>query len=383
MNKPNEPYIYATSLTLISAQTFKSPFRREAHFSQHAIILLAGLIYSFVFFYRNSLAPILDVLEDEFHATSSEIGMMSSLLWLGYFTLQFPAGFVLEKFAVEFVIFVSAVGLSIASLLFGISTDITFASIALALSGVSVSCVFLATIALVGQKLGNNYIPIWNGVIYFYTFHFLLAMNYVQSWLWTKHSLWRHVYYGVSGSVLFISIIFLIVKMCTKRHELMYANRIYKKEPSAGAIEESVELEESKPSGGEQKLDAPSPVVSIQSDHNSSSKPLLATDSDNIRWYMSVYRTRVEKSGSNLGCKLIKAALCNHWNYIVGMYVFSVAALLYAFNGLWLIMFLMTKYKIERGVASIVSNLFYISSAVFGVIIGQLSTKYKKKKKYF
>eukprot|EP01084_Bolivina_argentea_P320274 555676_1 len=316
---------------------------KKEHWTDYSIIISSGLTYCFVFFYRGSLTPILDVLEEELHTTSSGIGLMSSLFWAGYFMMQLPSGFILEIFTQEFIILFGLLSLTATSFLFAFSTNILYASIILTTSGILVSSGFLAMISLIAQKLGNNYIPVWNGIIYFFTYCFLFGMNTLQSYVWDNYGIWRETYYVLSGLCLFLSILFVVLNLFNYNY---YKNNI--------------------PVTSHYKI-KPDNIEVSQSDQQRKS-------------CLPICRIRDDVSSFSSKCSLLKIALCNHWNYIIGVYMFCLHALPLAFNGLWLTVFLMTKYDYERSMASIVSNTFYFSSAFCGVIMGKLSTKYKRKK---
>eukprot|EP01083_Nonionella_stella_P175837 613562_1 len=278
------------SISLLSSdETPRS--KSNLHITVYFIVLFGGFIYCLLFFYRGSLSPIVDVLEQEFRATSSQIGQMSSLFYVGYAIIQIPCGFALEILTSEFVILTGGLGFSIASFLFGLSQDILYASIILFIAGVLGGPLWLACIALIGQRMGNNAIPLWSGVMLFYTYFFLMGMNTLQAYLWDEHHIWREVYYVLSGICLLVSASFFVSTMCDKHS---YA-------------------------------------------------------SDNDTTCLPIFRQR--DSSSNLSITVIKSAFCNLWNYVLGMYFFSFAAIILGFNGLWLIPFLMNKYGYERPLA--------------------------------
>eukprot|EP01083_Nonionella_stella_P239748 838817_1 len=285
------------------------------------IVMLGGLTYCLIFFYRGSLSPIVDVLEQEFQATSSEIGQISSLFYVGYTIVQIPCGFALEILSAEFVILTACLGFSSTSFLFGLSQDTRFASTIFSVAGILGAPGWLACIALIGQRMGNNSVPLWSGIQLFYTYFFLMGMNTLQAYLWDEHHIWREVYYVIAGSCLLVSVVFVAFNMCDNAH--------------------------------------------LSAKHN---KGLC----------LSIFRER--NASSKRSINLIKLAFCNPWNYVLGLYVFAVLGVVLGFNGLWLIPFLMTKYGYERKLAAVISNLFFISSAIGGLVMGKLSTKFKKRK---
>eukprot|EP01083_Nonionella_stella_P120268 360235_1 len=301
--------------------------RFDLRVTDYFIVLFAALTFCLFYFYRGSLSPIVDVLEQEFHATSSQIGQMSSLFYVGYTIMQIPSGFALEILTPEFVILSAGLGFAIASFLFGLSPNIEYASIILSITGVLGGPVFIAYNALIGQRMGNNALPLWSGIMLFYTYFFLMGMNSLQAYLWDEHQIWREVYYVLAGSCVLVSGAFFVSNVCHKR-----------------AADSDIDIDD---------------------------------------WQRSKsFSLRERDISSKLGRTVIKAAFCNRWNYVLGLCIFSFAAVILGFNGLWMIPFLMNKYGYERAVAAIISNLFYISSAIGGLVMGKLSTKYKKRKPF-
>eukprot|EP01083_Nonionella_stella_P292329 994268_1 len=281
----------------------------DLRLTDYLIVVLGGLMYCLFFFYRGSLSPIVDVLGQELHATSSEIGQLSSLFYVGYTVMQMPSGFALEILSAEFVMLTSSLGFTITASLFGLSQHILYGSIIMCIAGVVGGPLWLGCVSLIGQRMGNNAIPLWTGIVFFNTYFFLMGMNALQAYLWDEHQIWRETYYVLGGTCLLLSISFIGSNLCDKK-------------------------------GG------------------------------TIR--------RQRKTSSTLN--VIKAAFCNPWNYLMGLYAFSVGGVLCGMPGLWLIPFLMNKYGYERSLAVVISNLFFISSAIGGLIMGKLSTKYKKRK---
>eukprot|EP01083_Nonionella_stella_P073663 199398_1 len=298
---------------------------RDLRITVYFIVIFGGLIFCLIFFYRGSLSPIVDVLEQEFHATSSQIGKMASLFYVGYTVVQIPSGFALEILSAEFLILTAGFGFTAAAFLFGLSQDTSYASTILSIAGVLGGPVWISCLALMGQRMGNNAIPLWSGIQLFYTYFFLMGMNTLQAYLWDEHYIWREVYFALAGSILLVSICFLAFNLCDNTHN-------------------------------------------------------DANDQSTTRHKLCFSILRERHVSSNLSLTVIKLAFCNPWNYVVGLYNFAVAAIILGFNGLWLIPFLMNKYGYERSLAVVISNLFFISSAIGGLIMGKLSTKYKKRK---
>eukprot|EP01083_Nonionella_stella_P043246 116686_1 len=300
--------------------------RFDLRITDYLLALFGGLIYCLVYFYRGSLSPIVDVLEREFHATSSQIGQMSSLFYVGYVIVQIPSGFALEILTPEFVILSAGLGFAIASFLFGLSPNIEYASIILSITGVLGGPVFIAYNALIGQRMGNNALPLWSGIMLFYTYFFLMGMNTLQAYLWDEHHIWRKLYYVLGGVCLLISASFFVSSMCDN-----YAH--------------------------------------VRRQNNGNDAILLTENDEQHKHRLCLSICRERDTSSKFSITVIKAAFCNPWNYALGLYVFSFAAIIYGFNGLWLMPFLMNKYGYERSLAAVIANLFYISSAISGLVL--------------
>ena len=84
------------------------------------LITLGAITYLLTYFYRGSIAPITDVFETEFNATSSEVGFMSSVFWLSYFIVQIPCGIIIQFLKPEFILLISLILFTINTFLFSL-----------------------------------------------------------------------------------------------------------------------------------------------------------------------------------------------------------------------------------------------------------------------
>merc|ERR1712130_586467 len=83
---------------------------------------------------------------------------------------------------------------------------------------------------------------------------------------------------------------------------------------------------------------------------------------------------------SNSVMTSLKYSVKNYINFIFASYGFLLVFVLYGFWGLWLISYLMLKYKYDRSTATLVCSSFYVSSAISGAFWGYLSTKCHRRK---
>lgn len=175
------------------------------------LILLTGILNATNSWYRSSFAPIIDILQTEFNATSGQIGLMTALFWFGYVILQIPSGLVLQYVTVEFALIISASLSAVAMFLFAIPINIdsvVFPSIIMIVSGILTAPVFLASCKLIAQKLGSNAVPFVGGLIEFFIMAAVALGNFLQAFLWQEYAVWREMYFGCSvlTAALFIAI---------------------------------------------------------------------------------------------------------------------------------------------------------------------------------
>ena len=112
-------------------------------------VFLTGIVYGTLYWYRSSFGPIIDVLQSEFHATSSEIGLMTALFWFGYVILQIPCGVLLQYLTAKFIIIISSLLFAITTLLFSLPLDarsIIWLGFVMILTGVVAPPVWLASL---------------------------------------------------------------------------------------------------------------------------------------------------------------------------------------------------------------------------------------------
>ena len=361
------------------------------------LIALTAMLYALGYFFRGSVAPITDVLEIEFNATSSQIGFMSSLFWFGYMFLQVPSGILLQKLNTEFIVLISAFLFMIASGLFGLpfnEGDITLPSIIMLISGAAAAPLFLAICTLISQRLGHHYLPFIGGIVFFATAIFLFSANLLQAYLFQEFEIWRPVFWVLSIIVIiiFITVYLLSYMYRPKKNQTGNLSKPTPK-PFRSPM---IRYDDHIPNGHATKTNNERPMSNLSvgvkdtdrllSDPDEGREPVFCcgvlvryksaiadpdADSDDL----SVKRRSLWKS--------MKSASVNPWNYVLGFHWFSVAAIMISFNGLWLISYMSIKFGYSRELSTTISGTFYIAHAFGNIIFGKLSTKFQKKKVFF
>ena len=333
------------------------------------LITLTAILYALGYFFRGSVAPITDVLETEFNATSGDIGLMSSLFWAGYFLLQIPSGLLLQHLSTEFVVLISAILFAITSGLFGLpfnKDNIILPSIIMFIAGTAIAPIFLAVLSLISQRLGRHYLPYIGGMVFFATTVFLFCANLLQAFLYQEFEIWREVFWTLSSIVIIIFIVLYIINIIDNRNKFKQMRTKTK-----SGYDEYIE----------QSTDTPMSILS----GNDTDK--LLTDSktkkEPVFFGGIVVKYKEDKDEGLSVWKSMKNAFMNPWNYIMGFHWFSVAAIMTAFNGLWLISYMSLKFGYSRELSTFISGLFYIAHAFGNIIMGKLSTKFQRKKIFF
>eukprot|EP01084_Bolivina_argentea_P203380 347385_1 len=345
-----------------------------------SFISLAAGLYTLSFFYRGSIAPITDVLEAEFNATSSQIGLMSSSFFFGYFILQIPCGILLQYITSEFIILLSAILFGITSLLFGLpmNTNSRFSSIIMLISGIAIAPVFLAVCSIITQRFGHNYLPYIGGIIFFVTAIFLTSANLLQAYLWHHYKIWREIYYGVSGLIILIFIIFYIINCICNSDNKQQFKIILKKSKKSGYDGYVNHYDDDGDKNHTETL-----TVGMNELEGKNTDTLLMNNYINQFYLLGISIFKTTDKTESFCYRIhesLKCAFMNPWNYILGLQWFCVTSVMLAFNGLWLISYMSLKFGYTRELSTFISGTFYIAHAFGNVIIGKLSYKYKKRK---
>ena len=263
----------------------------------YLFISVIAQIYAFAFFLRSAIAPISDVLEDDFNATSSEIGLCSSLLFIGYFSMQIPSGMALQVYSPEFISLCCSLLMGVCAILFALSPNIEFASVTQLFSGIAQSATAISILSVSDKRFGSEAVPFVFGIVKLYCYLSLIAMQYLQALIYETYSVWRPVFYFCGGCCLILAAISLFALII---ESIIDRNR---------------------------GLDECESTVS---------SPL------NLRCYP--LRNWSKRDEYQPVWVSLKRALQNPMNYVYSLYAFSMVFVLYGFYGLWLISYLLLKY---------------------------------------
>ncbi len=117
-----------------------------------------------VYFHRVTPAVMVNELRAEFGGTSALIGVLSSAYFYTYMLMQIPVGYLTDRVSPRYLIGFGIAIAGAASMLFGISKDITWALFARALTGLGVSTVLVPAYKILGSAFGDKFMMA-NGII--------------------------------------------------------------------------------------------------------------------------------------------------------------------------------------------------------------------------
>jgi len=352
---------------------------KESHRNQLTVIL-TGCLYALSYFFRGSIAPITDVLETEFNATMSEIGLMSSLFWLSYCLVQIPIGILLQYMSTEKTInfiLISSFSFFVSCTLFGVigSNSIILPSIFMLSAGILAAPFWLCFMSLVTTKFSTNQLAIYSGSMMFVNCITLPSGNLFQAYLYQNYQLWRPVYLAISVAT-FITIVFfavLNIKDLSSFNVIQSLNG-YISYYAVAEYPEDQELDQFDDHSKRIKMYKPT-------------KPLLSGKKNKLEIELENFseitcNPQQHKKKESV-CNKLKKSLLNKWNWLLSMHQYCINTIILAFNGLYLINYMTLKYGIDRELATMISGSFWISHAFGAVVIGKLASKFKKRKIFY
>lgn len=129
------------------------------------LFALCAIAYFFANFHRVSSAVIASDLQQEFNASSSVLGVLSSTYFWVYALLQLPLGMAADRYSPRLLI---AMGMAIATLgalAFGLSRSLGVAVVARTLAGAGVAAVYIPSLKLLGEAFGGANLPTVIGLL--------------------------------------------------------------------------------------------------------------------------------------------------------------------------------------------------------------------------
>eukprot|EP01084_Bolivina_argentea_P248488 415684_1 len=352
--------------------------------------LVFGIVltfYSTLWWYRGSIAPIVDVLEEELHATASDIGFLSSIMYIGYSSMQLPTGLLLQIYSPEFITFISSFGLTITSLLFSISNNLTFTTIIQLFSGILIGPIWVTCLSIIDQRFTSKNVALLCGVAVFSTKIFLITATTIQARIYEIYNQWRPSYWVISAiSCISAILTFIVIIFEQNQSTQIKYNEI------TNQFENSVDFShrELDTFDGDNETDAYK-IRDYSKNHLDSNTPLISDKTvgknNCFCCKFSIYRKELRSNDNKSALfilktlwKSLKKSITNYRNYLCGIWGFCMVSIQLGLNGLWFVSYFMVKYKYSRALSTLICGIFYFVQAFSSLLFGKLSKKYQKRK---
>eukprot|EP01084_Bolivina_argentea_P076256 138181_1 len=319
----------------------------------YVFLALGSCGYALGFTYRGSLAPITDVLQDELKTTSTGIGLLSSSFYISYALMQIPSGLLLEIYNPSLILGICWFGLGLSIIGFGFAFNLTYLMIIQFMAGIFVGPLFLASASDAQIRFGNKHLALTIAIIVGSAFCSVLIGGVIQAFLFDEYNIWTYFFFGLGSLCIILSFILCIVRICEHNSDKQKIN---------DNIHELYQRE----------MDTFDDTKALLKQSFSMSKSFDYF----VYKHCSTKQSKLTKLWS-----AFKMVIKNYCNWVVGIHAFCITALMLGLNGLWFIPYLMEKFGYSRSLATIVNGLFYISSALGGIIIGKIVAVYPNRKK--
>src|SRR3990167_704933 len=202
----------------------KSPFSRAGLF----IWGLSVLFFLYEFFLRSSIGSIAHQIIPALHLNPKTFALMGSAYYLVYAAMQIPAGMLIDKYGVRFILTTAVFVCAGATLLFSQSTHFTVALISRSLLALGSSFAFIGLLVVVVNWFPKRYFSFFSGVSQFIgTMGPLLAAGPLIGFMNSYQHSWRFTFVIISVFGFTLAILMaLTIKNKSQRtqRKLIYLN---------------------------------------------------------------------------------------------------------------------------------------------------------------
>ena len=195
----------------------KQQTKRERKWQDYVFMTCITLMIGSTFFLFVSIAPLTDVLEKEFHTTSSGVAVLSSSFFFVHVFALMPSGLVLEVLSCEVVVIGSTIIMSIGSMIFGMSPNIETAFVGRIIFGTGCAPVWLCGVSFIGQRFGNETASTWIGVTAFWANVSGMIGTSITAAIYTEMNEWRPIFYGFAAFAVCIAVVMTILHTSEQR----------------------------------------------------------------------------------------------------------------------------------------------------------------------
>jgi len=183
----------------------------------YLVVFLNALLFGNLFFFRASLGPISDVLEDEFGMSSSGLSLLSSSFYWIYVPANIPWGLFMQIYVPEASSIFAAFTLTITCVLFPMSKHtaypLVFGCIVRAVAGAFTVQLFLAGCTLGAHRFGNKHVGLVTGFTVMVGTAHAVVGGVLQALIYEKYQDWESVYFGIAAMSFSYGMLLLILKL--------------------------------------------------------------------------------------------------------------------------------------------------------------------------
>lgn len=167
---------------------------------------IVGLAYALSFFHRFAPAAISGDLQQDFHASSAELGGLAATYFYVYMLMQIPTGVLVDTLGSRRVVVIGGLIASMGSILFGMADTLAIASAGRLLVGLGVSVTFIALLKLNAAWFHDRHFATMTGATILLGNMGSLLAAAPLAWALT-HVSWRTAFVGIGVLSLLLALL--------------------------------------------------------------------------------------------------------------------------------------------------------------------------------
>lgn len=173
---------------------------------------LAALFYPYEFMVRVMPSAMTNQLMATFDIGAAKLGILSSLFYLGYVSMQIPAGMLFDRFGPRLLLSFSMLICSLGTLWFGLTDNYYVAGFARFLIGFGASFAFIGTLVLASRWFAAKYFALIAGLVQFLgSIGALVGEQPVAELI--QHTSWQHTLFWTAAlGILIAALMWLIIR---------------------------------------------------------------------------------------------------------------------------------------------------------------------------
>lgn len=354
------------------------------------------------YYFRTSISPIADVLEHDLNTTATGVGLLASMYYLAYSGFQIPWSLLIQYSSPIKISLFGGILFTVLLMFFSYIDTVSNGSLISFGCGFATSPCWLCVLQIVDNRFELREVPFLIGLQMLVTYSLVFGLNIAQAEIYEQYEIWREAYWALAALCL-LSVLALICVWIFDKY-IKRGNMITDMNASNGNIDGNANensethsvfaikikmhqmVKNENISEKKTEISIIKPLLKIGNDENSYHQNLSlsrTTDTDiavGYKYTSSPAETPTISIANNSLMDKIKHTFGNKLNWVLSLWGFCGLVTVNSLNGLWLISYMMVKFKYSRSLSAFISGLFFISRAVSAVIIGRLAMHFGKRK---